>query len=67
MFSLYKPVKRHVTPWRWVHFWPQGHNFNKLGRCPLGDATYQIIISRLNECLAVSEKKVFHIFLRIPI
>ena len=23
-------------------FWPQGHNLNKLGRCPLDDATYQI-------------------------
>ena len=25
-----------------VHFWPQGHNLNKLGRGPLADATYQI-------------------------
>ena len=25
-----------------VHFWPQGHNLNKPGRGPLGDATYQI-------------------------
>ena len=24
------------------HFWPQGHNLNKHGRCLLGDATYQI-------------------------
>ena len=23
-------------------FWPQGHHMNKLGRGPLGDATYQI-------------------------
>ena len=23
-------------------FWPQGHNFNKLGRSPVDDATYQI-------------------------
>ena len=23
-------------------FWPQGDNLNKLGRSPLGDATYQI-------------------------
>ena len=23
-------------------FWPQGYNLNKLGRGPLGDATYQI-------------------------
>ena len=26
-----------------ANFWPQGHNSNKLGRGPLGDATYQII------------------------
>ena len=25
------------------HFWPQGYNLNKLGRGPLGDATYQIL------------------------
>ena len=24
------------------YFWPQGHNFNKLGRSPEDDATYQI-------------------------
>ena len=24
------------------HFWPQGHNLNKIGRGPLDDATYQI-------------------------
>ena len=24
------------------HFWPQGHNFNKLGRSPVDDATYKI-------------------------
>ena len=24
------------------HFWPQGHNLNKFGWGPLGDATYQI-------------------------
>ena len=24
------------------NFWPQGDNLNKLGRCPLGEATYQI-------------------------
>ena len=23
-------------------FWPQGHNLNKLGKGPLGDASYQI-------------------------
>ena len=24
------------------HYWPKGHNLNKHGRGPLGDATYQI-------------------------
>ena len=24
------------------HFWPKGHNLNKLGKGLLGDATYQI-------------------------
>ena len=24
------------------HFWPKVYNLNKLGRGPLGDATYQI-------------------------
>ena len=24
------------------HFWPGGHNLNKLSRGPLGDNTYQI-------------------------
>ena len=24
------------------HLWPQGHHFNKLGRRPVDDATYQI-------------------------
>ena len=24
------------------HFWRQGHNLNKIGRGPLGDATYRI-------------------------
>ena len=27
-----------MTPRR-DHFWPQGHNLNKLGRSPIGDAT----------------------------
>ena len=41
-FPLYKPTYvKHVTP-GWGHFWLQGHNLNKLGRGPLGDATYQI-------------------------
>ena len=42
-FRVY-PIKayvKHVTSGR-GHFWPQGRNLNTLGRCPLGDATYQI-------------------------
>ena len=34
-------------PWwhlGWGHFWPQGHNLNRLGRGSLSDATYQISI-----------------------
>ena len=43
------------------HFWPQGYNL-KLGRGPLGDATYQI--SRLKGLLGhmVSDKKIFFTF-----
>ena len=29
---------KHMTPGR-GHFWPQGHNLNKLVRSPQGDAT----------------------------
>ena len=32
---------KHVTPGQ-AHFWPQGHNLNKLGSGPLGDATNKI-------------------------
>ena len=31
-----------MTPGR-RHFWPQGHNLNKLGEGPVGDATYAIL------------------------
>ena len=41
MFSLYKPILN-MWPSGQGHFWHQGHNLNKLGRCLLGDATYQI-------------------------
>ena len=40
VFFVYANVK-HVIPGL-AHFWPQGHNLNKLGKGPLGDATYQI-------------------------
>ena len=39
-FSLYKHMYT-IRP-QVGTFWLQGHNLNKLGRCPLGDATYQI-------------------------
>ena len=35
--SLYKIC----DPW-WCHFWPKGHNLDKLGKGSLGDATYYI-------------------------
>ena len=50
MFSQYKSIQN-MWPWGGgggggggggAHFWPQGHNLNKLGGGPLGDATYQI-------------------------
>ena len=31
---------KHVTPG--AHFWPQGHNLNKLGKGALDNAIYQI-------------------------
>ena len=42
---------KHVTLRR-GNFWPQEHNFNKLGKGPLDDASY----------LVVSNKKIFHAF-----
>ena len=32
---------KHLTPGAET-FWPKGYNLSKLGRGPLGDATYQI-------------------------
>ena len=34
-------IAKHVTPGGY-HFGAQGNNLNKLGRGPLGDATYQM-------------------------
>ena len=48
-FFMFFPIKayaKHVTPGAAL-FWPQGHNLNKLGRGPIGGATYQI--SRLSD------------------
>ena len=44
IFSMFFPIEayvKHVTP-EAVHYWPKGHNFNTLGKGPLGHATYQI-------------------------
>ena len=38
--SILLAYEKHVTPGE-GHFWPQGDNLNKLGRSPLGDATYK--------------------------
>ena len=44
------------------HFWPQGYHLKKLGRGPLGDASYQYQnIKALG--LVVSEKKIFKVFI----
>ena len=40
------------------HFWPQGSNFNKLGRVPPGEAMYQIS----NAFTLLSDKKIFKVF-----
>ena len=44
MFFPIQAYVKHVTPGA-GHFLPLGHNLNKLGRGPLGDATY--LISKL--------------------
>ena len=38
-FAYISLCVKHVTP-RQGHFWPQGHNLNKLGRGLQGGATY---------------------------
>ena len=40
-------------------FWPLGHNWNKLGRGPQGDATYQILKAL---GLTVSDNKIISCF-----
>ena len=42
--NMYLLKADHVPGDTWVGaiFWSQGHNLNKLGRSPLGNATYQI-------------------------
>ena len=41
-------------------FWPQGHNLNKLGKGPLGNATCIPNIKAL--MLVVSDEKIFFMF-----
>ena len=50
MFSLYKNLCKTHGPGR-AHFYPQGHNLNKLGRGPLNTKA---------PSLAVSDKKMFY-------
>ena len=47
-----------MTPGR-GHFWPQGHNLNKIGRGPRGDATLPHIKAL---SLMVSDEKIFPFF-----
>ena len=42
-----------------AHFWPKGHNLNKLGRGPLGDATYKISLLKASW---FKTRRFFHIF-----
>ena len=42
MFFHYISLCKICDPWCGVIFWPEGDNLNKLGRVPLGYATYQI-------------------------
>ena len=43
MLSLYSIAHvKHVTTGVGP-FWPHGHNLNKLGRCILDNATYQVV------------------------
>ena len=48
-----------MTPGR-AHFLPQGHNFNKLGRGLLVDATHQILKAL---GLVLSDKKIFKVLI----
>ena len=41
IFFPYKPMLNMWPPGQ-AHFWPHGHNLNKLGRGSQGDATYQL-------------------------
>ena len=50
--------------WPWGNFRPQGDNLNNLGRCPLGEATYQI--SRLY-ALCFQTRRFFMFFLCISL
>ena len=42
VFPLYESMLNKWPPGK-GHFLPQGYNLNNLGRCPLDDATYQIL------------------------
>ena len=50
---------KNIWPLGRGHFWPKGYNLNKLGRGPLGDATYHIsmVLGQV-----VSDMFFFHIF-----
>ena len=53
LFPLYKPMLNKSPPGR-SHFWPQGHNLNKLGSL-VGDTSHQNIKAL---SLMVSDKKI---------
>ena len=51
MFPIYKPICKTCDAGGGVggggHFWQKGHNMNRLGIGPLGDATCTYKMSRL--------------------
>ena len=39
-FSMFFPILDYYIRLGQGHFWPNGYNFNKVGRSPLGDTAY---------------------------
>ena len=54
-----------IWPPGWGQFWPHGHHMNKLGRGPLGDATYQI--SKLWAFFHFQRRKILKSVFFVPI
>ena len=52
-------------PQGWASFDPKGHNLNKLGRDPLGDATYQYQSSTPSSVRDFQRCRFFFLFVAI--